>query len=116
MPRGRDGFDGDRSELKPSAVSEGLEVELCAGSGAEMEGSTRLGRQLEVTCEEVRVEVGQQDVPYLHPVLRRGVQVDTDVAPRIDHRSDARLGVLFESGPTARCHGACALVYSDVAF
>jgi hypothetical protein len=27
---------------------------------------------------------------------------------------DGRVGVLFESGPTDRCNGACALVYAEV--
>ena len=33
------------------------------------------------------------------------------LAPR--SRAPRRVGVLFETGPTARCHGACALVYSE---
>ena len=83
-------FQADVAELDDVAVFDGVEVVLRFGSGSEINVSPGLLSQLDVTGEEVRMEVRQEDVLNLPAICLSVVEVLLNVPLRIDDGRNPR--------------------------
>ena len=78
-----------RPELDLGPVGHRLERVFRLGSGSEMDGRAGSLRELEVTRNEVGVEVGQEDVTYLERLALGVLEILVDVALWIHDAGDA---------------------------
>ena len=84
MPRRFQRLDADRSEIDRGALADRFELVFGNRFPAEADDRAHAVAQLEVTGNEIRVEVRQKDVRDSKVVIRRERQILIDVALRID--------------------------------
>src|SRR5229473_75629 len=99
MPGGLEDFQTGRTEVEYGAIAHGNECIVGFRSPAEVDRSSRTIPQLEVSCDKICMEVGQEHVLNLHSMTFCIVKVLCNVTLGIDNRRDALLFI----GDQIRC-------------
>ena len=103
-----------RAQLQHVTIRQGLERKLRLSARAEADRRADLITQLEMSRDEIGMEVGQDRVANLEPLLLRIGDVLVDVTLRVNDRSDPASLVRHEVGGVSQAAEVVLREYHDL--